>query len=287
MKDKHPIFPDPLRREGQDSYQEDEISLFDLWQVLTKRKMLIFTSLLVTLSLTSAWVSTSQPVYQSRAVLGIGQVGSLESPQLVVQRIREEYRVKDDSEGPRNLPILTEVKVMDKSLANGVEFIVQAHSAEEAQLFLGKIVSKIMDRHKQLFDMGRSEQQKQFESLQKHRDAIERGLIAIRERISALGKGDAALVGLLTLEQDRLLQQLPQVEQQIVALRLAMSELQSTPTFLLREPTLPIKPIKPKPALYLSLAMVLGLILGVFGAFFAEFLDKVRRQKETKLADEG
>ena len=287
MTDKHPIYPDPLQSESQNSYQDDETSLIDLWRVLAKRKLLILTSLFVTLSLAGAWILITKPIYQSRAVLGIGQVGSLESPQLIVQRLREEYRVKDDSEGPRKLPILTEVKVMDKSLANGVEFIVQAHSAAEAQLFLGKIVSKIMDRHKKLFDMGRSEQEKQFESLLRHRDAIERGLVAIRDRISALGKGDASLAGLLTLEQDRLLQQLPQVEQQIVALRLAMSELQSTPTFLLREPTLPIKPIKPKPALYLSLAMVLGLILGVFGAFFAEFLDKVRRQKEPKLADEG
>lgn len=91
MTDKQPIFPDPLRREGQDSYQE-EISPIELWRVLAKRKLLIFASLFVTLSLTGAWILTSQPVYQSRAVLGIGQVGSLESPQLVVQRVREEYR---------------------------------------------------------------------------------------------------------------------------------------------------------------------------------------------------
>lgn len=280
MTDKQATFASAIvPQERQDSNQDAEFSFIELLSVLTRRKMTVFGILVAALLLIGVWVLVTNPIYESRAVLGVGQVGSLESPQLVVQRAREEYRVKDDSEGPRKLPILSEVRVMDKSLSNGVEFIVQAHSAEEAQQFLGKIVSKIMERHKKLFEMGRSEQQKQLESLHRHRDAIERGAVAIRERIAALSKGDASLAGLLTLEQDRLLQQLPQVEQQIVALRLAMSELQTTPTFLLREPTLPVRPIQPKPALYLALATVLGLMLGVFAAFFAEFLAKSRAAK--------
>ena len=271
--------------EMQGFREEDEVNLIDLWRVITKRKRLIFITLVIILSLVGMWLLIAKPVYESRAVLGLGQVGSIELPQFVVQRLKEEYRVKDDSEGERPLPLLSEVKIMDKTLANGVELVAQAHSAKEAQQFLNSIIRTIMQRHLHLFDLGRIEQQKQMASLEKYRDAIERGLGTLRERITALTKGDAALAGLLTLEQDRLIQQLPQVEQQIVAVRLAMSELQSSPTLVLRQPTLPVEPVRPKPALYMVLAGVVGLMLGIFGAFFAEFIGKTRNQLQAPTAN--
>ena len=288
MTDKH--ITDSVPRvlgphEMQGFREEDEVSLIDLWRVITRRKRLIFITIVIILSLVGIWLLITQPVYESRAVLGLGQVGSIESPQLVVQRLKEEYRVKDDSEGELLLPLLSGVKIMDKSLANGVELAAQAHSAKEAQQFLNSIIITIMRRHLHLFDLGRVEQQKQMVSLEKHRDAIERGLGTIRERITALAKGDASLAGLLTLEQDRLIQQLPQVEQQIAAVRLAMSELQSSPTLVLRQPTLPVAPVRPKPALYMVLAGVVGLMLGIFGAFFAEFIGKTRDQLQATSAN--
>ncbi len=285
MTDKHVTDPVSSARETQDFHQEDEVSLIDLWRVITKRKRFVFITVAVVFSLVGMWLLIAKPVYESRAVLGLGQVGSIESPQLVVQRLKEEYRVKDDSEGERPLPLLSAVKIMDKTLANGIELVVQAHSAEEARQFLDSIIGTMMQRHKRLFDLGRIEQQNQLASLERHRQAIERGLGTIRERITALSRGDASLAGLLTLEQDRLIQQLPQVEQQIAVVRLAMSELQSSPTFMLRQPTLPVEPVKPKPALYMVLAGMVGLMLGIFGAFFAEFIGKMRKQLQVTSAD--
>ncbi len=272
---------------GPQDFQEDEISLIDLWRVITKRRRLIFITVIVILSLMGAWLLIAKPVYESRAVLGVGQVGPIESPQLIVQRLREEHRVKDRSEGAQTLPAITEVKTMEKLLANGVEIIAQAHEAQAAQQFLTAVVAKMMKRHQKLFDVGRAEQTKQLEALQQEAERIEQSLALIEHRISALVGSEASLAGLLTLQKDLLLQRLPQIAQQQTTLRLAMSELQSTPTVVLRTPTLPIEPVSPKPVLYMTLAAVVGLMLGIFGAFFAEFMGKTRKQLQATAEDKS
>ncbi|MBI2779679.1 MAG: hypothetical protein HYX62_07865 [Gammaproteobacteria bacterium] len=282
MSDKYSTDQFDPTRERQEALQEDEISLIDLWRVIIKRKKMIIGSLLLSLLLVGAWIAITKPVYESRAVLGIGQVVQMgqvvqvEASQLLVQRLKEEYRVKDDSEGEQKFPMIKEVKTMEKSLPNGVEIIAQAYEAQEAQKFLVDVAAKVIKKHQTLFDIGRTEQQRQLESLQNEHDRIEQALSLIEHRVSSLVGSEASLAGLLTLQKDLLLQRLPQIEQQQIAVRLAMSELQSRPSVLLRQPTLPIKPVKPKPALYLALATVLGLMLGVFGAFFAEFVGKTR-----------
>ncbi len=281
MTDKHVMDP----RETQD-FQEDEISLIDLWRVIAKRKRLILITVAVILSLVGAWLLIAKPIYESRAVLGVGQVGPIESPQLIVQRLREEHRVKDRSEGAQTLPAVTEVKTMEKVLANGVEIIAQAHEAQAAQHFLAEVVAKVMKRHQKLFDVGRAEQTKQLEALQQEAERIEQSLALIEHRISALVGSEASLAGLLTLQKDLLVQRLPQIAQQQTTLRLAMSELQSTPTVVLRTPTLPIEPVSPKPVLYMALAGVVGLMLGIFGAFFAEFIGKTRKQLQVTSKDQ-
>ena len=301
MTDKHVTDPLIDRREERkrwvpQDFQEEEISLIDLWRVIAKRKRLILITVAVILLLVGAWLLIAKPVYESRAVLGLGQVGQVaqvaqvaqvEAPQLLVQRLKEEYRVKDQSEGEQKFPAIKEVKTMEKSLANGVEIIVQAHEPQEAQKFLTDVVAKVIKRHQKLFDMGRAEQIKQMESLQQEYERIEQALVLIEHRISALVGSEASLAGLLTLQKDLLLQRLPQLAQQQATLRLAMSELQSTPTFMLRTPTLPIEPVSPKPVLYMTLAGVVGLMLGIFGAFFAEFVGKTRKQLQATSEDKS
>ncbi len=282
MSDKNATDQFGPTRETQEALQDDEISLIDLWRVVIKRKKMIIGSLLLTLLLVGAWLAITKPVYESRAVLGIGQVVQMgqvvqvEASQLLVQRLKEEYRVKDESEGEQKFPMIKEVKTMEKSLPNGVEIIAQAYEPQVAQKFLTDVVTKVIKKHRTLFDIGRTEQQRQLDSLQNEHDRIEQALSLIEHRVSSLVGSEASLAGLLTLQKDLLLQRLPQIEQQQIVVRLAMSELQSRPTTLLRQPTLPINPVKPKPVLYLALATVLGLMLGIFGAFFAEFVGKTR-----------
>ena len=60
--------------------------------------------------------------------------------------------------------------------------------------------------------------------------------------------------------------------------RISISELQTVPTRLLRNPTLSVSAVKPKPVLYILIALMLGVVFGVFAVFLLEFLAKARAQ---------
>jgi uncharacterized protein involved in exopolysaccharide biosynthesis len=59
---------------------------------------------------------------------------------------------------------------------------------------------------------------------------------------------------------------------------LALSDIQSQPTTVFQNPTLPDKQAKPRPNLLIMLALMVGFMLGIVAAFFAEFLYKVQSQ---------
>jgi LPS O-antigen subunit length determinant protein (WzzB/FepE family) len=85
---------------------------------------------------------------------------------------------------------------------------------------------------------------------------------------------------LITSERSKLLEQRLLVEQKQTELRMAMSELQSSPTTLLKTPTLPADPVKPRPLLYFLLASGIGLAMGIFIAYVMEFARRAVRPPE-------
>jgi uncharacterized protein involved in exopolysaccharide biosynthesis len=262
--------------QGESSY-EDEISLSDLIRVLVKRKKLFFGVLALVLGMALVWILLSEPVYESRSVLLIGQVapiGQFETVPTLVQRLKEEYKVDDNSEGRRVYPIVARVAPADKGTVNAIEVVVRAHTASQAQAFLKGVVAKILQQHKRLYDIGLSQQGDLLESMEARRTQLQAALSEARRRLIASHQ-DAAGSGLLSLETDQLADQLSEVDQAIINQRIATSELQSRETTVIREATLPEGPVKPKPVLYLVIAVLLGLVAGVLAVFLAEFWSRL------------
>ena len=268
---------------------EDELSLFDLWRILVKRKKVFFSTLIIIIAAAALWIFTSKPIYESRAVLVIGKVapvGQLESPQTLMQRLRETYKVDDPSEGSRVLPLVKDVGLVNKAAPDTIEISVWGYSSAQAQSFLKGVIEKILSAHKMLYELGIAEQNKLLDSLHNHRQEIKNALLETRRRISQ-GDADPSVSGLLALEMDTLSSQLPELDQKEAQLRLSLSELQSKGTAVIRQPTLPAGPIKPKPALYMAIAIVIGLIFGVMAVYIIEFLANVRADDSKETADIG
>lgn len=273
-------------------YQTDEISLSEIWSILLKRKLLIFIIFGGCLILTGIYLLLAKPVYESRAVIRVGQVGQegsagslqnsipLQDPDILVQKLKEEYRVDDDSEGARRLPLLSEVINDGKTEEKIITLTARGSSAAQAREFLTGVTDKLLEQHKQLYDQAIGLQQARLNSLKAQLQQLNETIIQYDRRINA--GSNSALAAILTLEKAKLAEQRPELERQISELALAMSPLYSRPSYVLRQPTLPVKPVQPKKSLYLALAMVLGLMLGVFAAFFAEFLAKFRAEAHTK-----
>jgi hypothetical protein len=88
---------------------------------------------------------------------------------------------------------------------------------------------------------------------------------------------DASLLRIyLAPEISRLSEQRIMIEQKQWDLRIAMSEFQSRPTTLITPPSLPTEPVKPQPWLYFSLAISIGLTLGILSALVMELIGKKR-----------
>lgn len=269
-------------------YQDDEISLIDLWVILVKRKYLIFGIFMAVLVAAAAYVYSVSPVFESRVVIQIGHVGKiglLEPPKVLVQRLIEEYRVGDTTEGRRSYPLVKSIG-LEKGLEDIIAITTQGHSATEAQSFLTEVTSKLLSDHKALFVEAQKQQQIILQSLDREVQETKDQMSALSQQLQTVMKSNPTTAAILTQDKANLALGIPKLEQQRSELKLAMSELQTIPTRILRSPTIPINPIKPKPLLYLLLASILGLVIGVFAVFIGEFLAKVREKlKETSLSN--
>ena len=80
------------------------------------------------------------------------------------------------------------------------------------------------------------------------------------------------------LEMDKLSSQLVDMDQKEAQLRLSLSQLQSKETEVIKQPTLTVRQIKPKPARYMAIAAVIAALVGIALVYVAEFFSKIRNE---------
>lgn len=270
----------------QSAPADDEINLIDLWRVIAKRKVLVLAMPVLLLLVAVMYLLITPAIFESRAVIQVGQVapigqvgpvGQIEAPAALVQRLKEKYRV-DDKDPVPEMPRVTEISLNKKGPSNAVTFLVQDHSAEGAQKHLTQVMQALLAEHTTLYNQAMNAQRQRLQSLNKQMHALNDYSETLSAHVEAVRKQDPAQAAILAIEKGKLLTDAPRLESEYTALQLAMSDIQSQPTKLLREPTLPNSQIKPKSKLVLVIALVLGFMLGLIAAFFAEFLAKVRQQ---------
>ena len=278
----------PASSTVQGAYSYQEVSLLDLWFILIKRKKILFVSLLAVVLLVGAMTFFMKPVYESRAVIQVAQIGKdsqfIEPPASLVWRLKEKYRVDDESEGRRKLPYVESVSVDKRNAAAEDVIIITSHanSAAEARDFLNGIVQHLLQEHRSVFDKALKERKKQFDELVRQIDSTQAQNAALSERIRMLTSQIPSVAAVLTLEKTRIMAELPDLLQRRGELEFALSSVKSRATRVIRKPTLPVKPVKPRIGLYMVLSVLLGLVLGVFAVFFSEVLSKARQELQRR-----
>ena len=270
----------------QPYYQDQEIDLIDLWLVLRRRRAVFFGIVLAALTTAIALIIFMPPVYESRAVLQIGQVGGVgkeggampvEPPGVLVERLNEEYRVNDKSEGKHEFPLIASV-TLNKGQQNIVTITARAHSVDDAQRYLATVVGKVQREHEQWLLEAVKQQHTRLDVLGDRMTLSHQHMQALNESIARLKVSDPLQAAVLLQEKSKFLQELPSMEQEQALLNLSLSRLQTVPTRFLREPTTPISPERPRPVLYLSLALIIGVMLGAMAVFIAEFITNARQR---------
>lgn len=268
----------------QPYYSEPETDLVDVWLILRRRRTLFFIFVGVALLLAGALIQWMSPVYESRVVLQIGHVSGnivLESASVLVERLTEKYRIKDGTEGPRPLPQLVSVKV-NKGAPDVVTLTARAHTPEEAQAYLSGVATILQAEHDAVYQESILQQRARaaqvtlrIEQLQKHQKTLDDN--------AALKSIDSTQRALLLQDRSKVLQEIRLFDQELAALQLGLSKLQTMPTRLLRDPTLSIRPLQPRPLLYLVLALAGGMIFGAIGVFIAEYFAQARQRLRTSV----
>ena len=234
--------------------QDDEISLIDLWFILVKRRAVLISCILVALlgSIIFTWLTT--PIFESRVVLQVGHVGGygvLESPKILIQRLIEEYRVGDSSEGSQTLPKIQDVK-LEKGLEDVITITAQSYTAEEAQGLLNKVAQNILGDHQKISKEVLAQKHSVLNTLDSQIKETKDQIAVLNTRFNSLNdQHDLPLITALSQEKSNLLLSLPQLEKQRSEILISISELQTVPTRLLRNPTLSVSAVKPKPVLYI------------------------------------
>lgn len=251
--------------------RDDEISLYELWDVLVRRKIIVLAvSLLVAIAAT-VYVLTKSPIYQATATVEIGQIGLpngrysyLEKPQDIAFRMNRKLGVQ-----------VTVGKSHRKQTIAFLSLTRTANKPEATIEPIKKVIDIILSRHAQI-----------YEKLSIHSSGYEQ---AIETQLKAIDDQEAQIQKikkhtknenmLLLLSEERKLQtRKVQLQKAIFQLELATD---NTLTSVMAAPVIPTKPIKSRKKLVITLGVVLGLFLGVMAAFVWEFFTQARLRQQS------
>ncbi|MDZ7662784.1 hypothetical protein [Thiohalophilus sp.] len=213
------------------------------------------------------YVLLAKPVYESRAVVKIGQVGSVgpvEEVAVLGQRLSAEH------------PALTAVEHGSGEAQNVLTLIVTADDRETAREDINTIVDKLLEEHRSRFHAMQT-------PLRQRRDALGIRLADYRQQlneldiqVSRLRSEQPVQAAVLMIEKGNVTRAIPELEDKLAELEQALGEPQTVRTRVLGEPTTTETPIKPRSALIITLSIVSGLILGMVAAFLAKLIARAR-----------
>lgn len=273
---------------------KDEISLFDLWLILARRRKAFWITFSLVMIASLAIIFLLPPVYRSRAVIQVGRVKDvpIESPSSLVVRLKEKYGLGDRKLLPRHLPHLEKVE-MDKGTMRGPEngiivFYARGRTPEQARAFLQRVTERLIQKNMVLFK----------EVIQLRREQLAR----LEKELVSLNKQETLIIGdaakytnniwdtafPMRLERVRLQVQIADLDLQRANLEMNLSKAYTWETRYILKPMLVKRAVRPRPALYFVLGTILALFLGIFFAFTAEFFaNSSQKVKEIRQQTDG
>ncbi len=262
--------------ENTQAYNDEyEISLFELWSILVKRKKIIVGVIIGFLVLAGIYCLIKKPIYESKASLRIGSVpniGTIVSPDVVVYKLNEMYG--EEKNLGIELPFLHETKVAESEGKDVISMIAYGKTPEEAQSLLKKINTNILVEHKEKYDSAVLALKGKIASLEENMEILDQEIEGLNSKVESSSENSEVVNSLLTFENVKLKQQRVNLSMEVLNLELQASELKARPTKVIIEPTVNEEPANQKTLLILAVALMAGAMIGVFVAFFMEFVQK-------------
>lgn len=271
---------------------DDEISFFDLWQILVRRKWLVLATTLLTVVAAVVATILIKPQWEATAAIRIGAVGQIgqvgQSAQIIepVARVVERMQLKPfedavlanfshtDQNNPEAALYRNSLKVNALPDTDLVEIKIRGYSREGAKRAVAATVNHLYNLHK---EMAAPTVQRMTQLLAQIEQEITQTKADQEKLLKITGLKDKKIVdtrfmenimlaNILIIQRDSELRRLEQTE---MGYEEQLGPMHTYPTSLIERISVSEEPVAPKKTLIILLAGVLGLFLGIMAAFLS------------------
>ncbi|MEX0385327.1 Wzz/FepE/Etk N-terminal domain-containing protein [Spiribacter pallidus] len=285
-------------------YPDDEISLYELWDILQRRRMVVIITTAVIALASAVFALSREPVYEMEAIIEIGEVpgrvvetasnaaGGMElltATKTAVTRINEiiipQLRERDSFLDAGFAEVTAAIADDEGGLLRLSAEVVDAEKAP-TRAFMDAVIAELVQVHDAEWQTKAETLDVRIQRLQQLQERIDERYSQTasgpdderREGVAEGASGETPrLQEVIVSLMARQMENLWAVEDRLMVLDGLRAE--AGPTKVQRPPTASDEPVSSGPEQIIAIGAVLGLMLGVFAAFFAEFLVNARAQR--------
>lgn len=278
---------------GSEVIDDDEISLFDLWQTLKDKWRYVLGGILLGGLGAAAMITTSQAQYEATAMLQTGRVAGsiIEDPSTIVVRFKspsfnlEVAKDVDDPdwveqvEGGGGTQILS--ATVPKASPSMVEVKVKAKSPEFAKKIADAATAKLIERQEELSAQTRRKIEFDLFVAKEKLVKSEQDLLVLSKTLDSVGTKDDRFTQISLMMSVKLQKESEMfaLRQAVFALEIALLPPATQPARVLEATFVSPKPVSPKKGLLLALGLVGGLLLGVMSVFVSSAWRRAKAQR--------
>jgi uncharacterized protein involved in exopolysaccharide biosynthesis len=272
---------------AKENFEQDEISLRDLWRVLINEKKWVIGIPILCVLLAAIGVSMAKPKWEATAVIQIGQVGLsglIEPSVRAIERMKMKSfedtvlaKLQISLDGGNSVAALFKNSLSLKALGTTdlIQVKIRANSPDQAKSWAQAIFDRLKEVHEKLTQPTVDRLRKQQTDLKKQMQLIEEERLNLLRTVSKTSETSRdgrfstnLLLSNLLLQKNA---ELRDFEMRRLAVDEQLTSIRAFPTSLVDRIYVPENPASPRKLLVVMLAAVLGLILGIFVAFMRNY----------------
>ena len=265
--------------------EEDEIDLRELWATLKRRKRTVFWTTFGIFFVALMYIWFASPIYEAKTLMRIGSIHGkyLEPAEQLKETLVSKYHVGDKNI-KINPPRLSSVSIPKKT-SGLLQLTADGYDNQSAKKFIRQVIDSILEKHQKYLNTYIQLQKNDLSLKKEELNQVSNQIRRISELVSSLEKKAEKELNLdidaYSLQITKALEKLSflqdrrsGLQKEIKSIELSLLPINLKPTQIVGSITLYDHPVKPKKKLILAVSLITGLMLGVFLAFFLEFISK-------------
>jgi capsular polysaccharide biosynthesis protein len=261
--------------EQQIKESSDEINLYDLWKVIVKRKRLIIGLFLVVVILTTIISFLMPKIYRGEAVLNVLPYEAM-PPKEITDTIGNIDKEKRAIILPKTNSSVTDMKLkVFKDSKDKIGIIIDSKNVDDIPKALSELVDYINN-----IDVVKLNVKEEKERLLKRSaelsDIVQSSSDLSITYLKLLKSGKLLPMGFNPVDLNK---RIADIKLEKLGVEQSIQRLKDGGIGIAAQPYIPSKPVKPKKMLIVALAGAASLFIGIFIAFFMEYIKKINGTK--------